>query len=222
MGKTWRFAIIGIIFLIVGCNTNNQGLDNRNSFNAAEPISYRGDSIQKRFDSRDGNEIQRYGLRQERPYQLEKQQVNSGTQMNVTDGSNNDQRKKDSWKSYMELLTELTNQQRARHGLKELELDITLSEIAKMKSEEMASESYLSHQSPNYGSPPEMLEAFDVPYTLVAENVAVGESANDVMEKWMSNEESRKNILDPHMTHIGVGYDVKNQEGYWTQWLIRE
>lgn len=217
----WKVALVGLIFLLVGCNTTNQGMDNTNRFNAAEPISYRGDSIQKRFDSRNGNEVRRYGLRQEQPYDPDRQELNRGTQMNINheNPSTYNNMGDHTWESFNEELWQMTNQVRANYGLAKLKLDAKLSEVARIKSVEMASKSYLSHQSPLYGSPPEMLNEFGIQFSLVAENVAKGQrTPEEIMEVWMGNKEFRNNILDPSMTHIGVGF----YDSYWTQIFIKK
>src|SRR5690606_41236701 len=47
----------------------------------------------------------------------------------------------------------LTNNERAKHGLQPLKVDLKLSEVARTKSSDMKSNGYFSHTSPTYGSP---------------------------------------------------------------------
>jgi uncharacterized YkwD family protein len=112
----------------------------------------------------------------------------------------------------------LTNNERAKYGLKPLEVDIKLSEVARMKSTDMKQNGYFSHTSPTYGSPFDMMRKFGVQYRAAGENIAMGQrSPQEVVNAWMNSEGHRKNILNPNFTHIGVGHVSGN---YWTQMFI--
>lgn len=71
----------------------------------------------------------------------------------------------------------------------------------------MADSNYFDHQSPNYGSPFEMMQTFGVDYRAAGENIAMGQrSPEEVMNGWMNSEGHRKNIKHDQFTHLGVGY----------------
>ncbi|KOO41087.1 CAP domain-containing protein [Priestia koreensis] len=116
-------------------------------------------------------------------------------------------------------VVELVNQEREKAGLKPLQIDSKLSEVAKAKSQDMKDNNYFDHQSPKYGSPFDMMKKFGVDYSSAGENIAQGQTSPDeVMNSWMNSEGHRKNIMNPNFTHIGVGYV---QDGnYWTQEFI--
>ncbi|WP_456279115.1 CAP domain-containing protein [Bacillus sp. AK128] len=112
----------------------------------------------------------------------------------------------------------LTNQERAKYGLKALTLDTKLSEVARAKSSDMLNKGYFSHTSPTYGSPFEMMKQFGISYRTAGENIAMGQrSPQEVVQAWMNSEGHRKNILSQSFTHIGVGHIEGN---YWTQMFI--
>ncbi|MBD8070631.1 CAP domain-containing protein [Bacillus sp. PS06] len=112
----------------------------------------------------------------------------------------------------------LTNSERAKHGLKPLQIDLKVSEVARHKSADMKSNGYFSHTSPTYGSPFEMMKQFGVQYRAAGENIAMGQrSPQEVVTAWMNSEGHRKNILSSNFTHIGVGHVEGN---YWTQMFI--
>ncbi|MED1857871.1 CAP domain-containing protein, partial [Brevibacillus reuszeri] len=50
-------------------------------------------------------------------------------------------------------ITDLVNQERAKAGLKPVELDASLNKVAQAKAADMSSNNYFDHTSPTYGSP---------------------------------------------------------------------
>ncbi|MBT2695575.1 sporulation protein [Bacillus sp. ISL-55] len=114
---------------------------------------------------------------------------------------------------------DLTNEQRRKNGLQNLQPDTALSNVAQEKSNDMQAKNYFSHTSPTYGSPFDMMRDFGVSYNTAGENIAMGQrSAEEVVNAWMNSEGHRKNILSPNYTHIGVGHTT--QGNYWTQMFI--
>jgi len=116
----------------------------------------------------------------------------------------------------------LTNQQRAKYGLKPLAADWELSRVARYKSMDMRDRKYFAHESPTYGSPFTMMKNFGISYKSAGENIAAGQTtAWEVVNAWMNSEGHRKNILNPNFTHIGVGYaSGGSMRHYWTQMFI--
>lgn len=116
-------------------------------------------------------------------------------------------------------VVELTNEQRRKNGLQNLQPDTALSNVAQEKSNDMQAKNYFSHTSPTYGSPFDMMRDFGVTYRSAGENIAMGQrSAEEVVNAWMNSEGHRKNILSPNFTHIGVGHTGTGN--YWTQMFI--
>lgn len=122
-------------------------------------------------------------------------------------------------KSIESQVIQLTNNERAKNGLKPLAADWQLSRVARYKSAEMRDKSYFSHTSPTYGSPFTMMRNFGVNYRSAAENIAAGQrTPHEVVQSWMNSPGHRKNILSPAYTHIGVGHATGgNYQHYWTQ-----
>jgi len=117
----------------------------------------------------------------------------------------------------------LVNIERQKNGLSALEIDTELSNIARLKSQDMAEKGYFSHTSPTYGSPFDMMKQFGIRYSYAGENIAKGQSsAESVVNAWMNSEGHRANILSPNFTKIGVGYyKGNNGSPYWTQMFIK-
>lgn len=121
--------------------------------------------------------------------------------------------------AYEKKVVELTNQERAKNGLKPLALDTELSKVAREKSRDMQSKGYFSHTSPTYGSPFEMMKKFGITYRSAGENIAMGQrTPEEVVKAWMNSSGHRANILNPNYTHIGVGHISTGN--YWTQMFI--
>ncbi|MGY4691223.1 CAP domain-containing protein [Salibacterium sp. K-3] len=117
---------------------------------------------------------------------------------------------------------ELTNQEREAAGLEPLQPYSELSDVARDKSEDMRDAGYFSHNSPNYGSPFDMMDSYGIDYRGAGENIAAGQrTPEQVVEGWMNSEGHRENIMNEDFTHIGVGHAEGGSHGhYWTQMFV--
>ncbi len=125
--------------------------------------------------------------------------------------------------SYEKQVVELVNAERAKAGVAPLSLDSSVSNAARTKSQDMATNNYFSHTSPTYGSAGNMLSKFGIKYTAWGENIASGQKTpQEVVTAWMNSQGHRENILSSTFTKIGVGY-ATNSKGYayWTQIFVR-
>lgn len=123
--------------------------------------------------------------------------------------------------NFVKQVAELTNAARLENGLNALALDNDLTEAAQLKSDDMAQNGYFSHQSPTYGSPFDLMDQVGINYSSAAENIAAGQrTPEQVVNSWLNSEGHRANMLDPKMTHIGVGYSSNGH--YWTQMFIKQ
>lgn len=121
--------------------------------------------------------------------------------------------------STVQQVVDLTNQERAKEGLKALQIDVKLTQSAQEKSQDMKNKNYFSHTSPTYGSPFDQMKALGITYNSAGENIAMGQpSAEDVVDAWMKSPGHRENIMNPSFTHIGVG--LSDIGFYWTQQFI--
>nr|WP_082147186.1 CAP domain-containing protein [Rubeoparvulum massiliense] len=119
-------------------------------------------------------------------------------------------------------VVDLVNQERAKFGLPPLRHNPELARVARFKSSDMRDRHYFSHQSPTYGSPFQMMQAFRISFRSAGENIAAGQpTPNQVMQGWMNSPGHRQNILNGGFTEIGVGYVTGGSYGhYWTQMFI--
>ncbi|MGM0902175.1 MAG: SafA/ExsA family spore coat assembly protein [Bacillota bacterium] len=128
----------------------------------------------------------------------------------------------DATKSIENQVIQLTNQERAKHGLKPLAADWQLSRVARYKSVDMRDKNYFQHNSPTYGTPFDMMKSFGISYRSAGENIAAGQrTPQEVVKAWMDSPGHRENILKSGYTHIGVGHASGGSYGhYWTQMFI--
>jgi len=110
------------------------------------------------------------------------------------------------------LMVNLVNQARISAGLKPLQVDPTLTQLARMKSQDILVNDYFAHTSPTYGSAFSMMKSAGVTYRLAGENLAKARDTAWAHQRLMASDDHRANILHPDFTHIGVGI-VKYEYG---------
>ncbi len=118
-------------------------------------------------------------------------------------------------------VVELTNAERAKAGLKALEIDTALMANAREKSEDMRANAYFDHTSPILGTPFEQMKKRGITYKSAGENIAKGQTTpKQVVDAWMNSSGHRANIMSESFTHIGVGYVAGGH--HWTQQFIKK
>lgn len=114
-------------------------------------------------------------------------------------------------------MVNLVNSERQKAGLAPLKVDLDLSRVARIKSQDMRDNNYFSHTSPTYGSPFDMMRSFGISYRTAGENIALHSSVESAHNGLMNSDGHRANILSPNFTHIGIGI-VDGR--YYTQMFI--
>ena len=118
-------------------------------------------------------------------------------------------------------MVDLVNQARQQNDLQPLQVDLELTRVARIKSQDMVDQNYFSHYSPTYGSPFEMLDSFGIKYLHAGENLAGNNNVQNAHTALMNSSGHRKNILNPNFTHIGSGVRPSNRYGFiYTQLFI--
>ncbi|MCM0650639.1 CAP domain-containing protein [Clostridium swellfunianum] len=102
-------------------------------------------------------------------------------------------------------MLKLINQARAQNNVSPLQIDMQVTNVARVKAQDMIDNNYFSHNSPKYGSPFDMLKAFGVSYVEAGENIAGNQTIQNAHNALMNSPGHRKNILNPDYTHIGLG-----------------
>ena len=98
----------------------------------------------------------------------------------------------------------LINQYRKKNGLDELRALSKLQEVAKIKANDLVNNNYFVHNSPNLGTPFEMLENNGVEYKIAGENLAGNVNAKKAVEAWINSTSHRENILESKFKYTGI------------------
>lgn len=104
------------------------------------------------------------------------------------------------------------NAERAARGLPRLQVDVELLRVARWNSDRMAGAGHLSH-TPDLGSRV-------TNWQRVSENVGRGPSVATLHAALMQSHGHRANILDPNVTEIGVGVEVRGST-FWVTQIFR-
>jgi hypothetical protein len=101
-------------------------------------------------------------------------------------------------------LVTLANQARSDAGLKPLVWDAALAAAAKAHAERMVQEGELSHR---YGGEPDLPQraaSAGAHFSMIEENIALGDTALHVHQGWMKSQAHHDNLLDAKIDRIGV------------------
>lgn len=102
------------------------------------------------------------------------------------------------------LLT-LVNQDRATHGLRELEWNEELAKVARIHSRDMWRRQYFSHVNPDGADPFDRLRQAGISYLAAGENLALAPNTTIAHKGLMESPDHRDNILSPEYGQIGIG-----------------
>jgi uncharacterized protein YkwD len=125
----------------------------------------------------------------------------------------------DTQTGYVQQIVDLTNQNRQHHGCGALALDTQLTAAAQGHSDDMATNDYFEHDSPDGRNPGERISDAGYDWNSWAENIAAGyDTPAEVVDSWMHSSGHRANILDCGLDDIGVGYATADKAEYSTYW----
>ncbi|QCR31685.1 CAP domain-containing protein [Lysinibacillus sp. SGAir0095] len=117
------------------------------------------------------------------------------------------------------IIYDLLNVFRVNNNLPIISEDEALTLVAMEHSEEMYSQSYLSHESPTKGSLEERLESEGILYKNAEENIATSYiDSIEAVHGWLNSSTHRKYMLDESYTRVGSGTFMN----YYTQIFIEE
>jgi hypothetical protein len=103
-----------------------------------------------------------------------------------------------------EQLFALANQSRAQAGAGQLKWDRALADAAMRHCERMAQEGPISHR---YGGEADLTgraAAAGAHFSLIEENIAVGDYPAQLHEGWMNSPGHRRNLLSPDVDRVGI------------------
>ena len=115
----------------------------------------------------------------------------------------------------------LVNEARKEAGLEPLYVVPYLNELSDIRAVESVSDFSHTRGGQRFSS---IIDTTIVDYVYTSENLACGyDTAEDTMEQWKGSPKHWANILNPNITHMGIGvvYDEDSDYGwYWQQLFI--
>ena len=117
---------------------------------------------------------------------------------------------------------DLINQERAALGRPKVALSPELCGAARAHSHEMATEGYLSHRSPETGTPSDRVRKADVPAVRVLEHIARGASTAEAHQQLMKDKKYLANIVDRGLDLAGIGIAAAGKDAYLFTILLVE
>ena len=122
-----------------------------------------------------------------------------------------------------DLLREM-NRVRAEHGLRALRADARLMQAAQKHTEDMAAKSHFDHRGSDGSSLRDRVQRAGYSFAKVSENLAAGQAtAAAAVRTWLDSPPHRRNLLDPDLRHVGIGYVFRQTDAaarlyghYWT------
>src|SRR3989344_1124823 len=102
-------------------------------------------------------------------------------------------------------LLELVNAERDKAGAPKLTVDVAIVTVARKHSRDMFERRYFAHVGPDGKSPADRMQAGEVRFSVVGENLAYAQDVTTVHQGLMDSPEHKKNILDPAFRRIGIG-----------------
>jgi len=112
------------------------------------------------------------------------------------------------------------NQVRVAAGLTPVRGCAALRRTAVDYAQQMAAQDSFGHIAPDGTGPGERMRSHGYLYRFGAENIAAGQrTVTQVMDAWIASPEHYANILDPRVTHVGLGFAASGSSRYGTYWV---
>lgn len=102
-------------------------------------------------------------------------------------------------------MLELVNQERSKAGVKPLEADPELTEVARRYAADMFARGYFSHASLEGKSPFDRIREANISFSTAGENLALAPTLSLAHTGLMNSPGHRANILRPQFGRVGIG-----------------
>lgn len=116
----------------------------------------------------------------------------------------------------------MVNELRAENGLNPVYVVPYLNDTAMTRAREITQD--FNHKRPDGSKFSTIVDSTLVPYHTIFENIAAGsDNPQATLEQWKDSERHLKVILDPKLTHMGMGcaYEQNSDYGwYWEQTFV--
>lgn len=102
-------------------------------------------------------------------------------------------------------MLELVNKERIKNGLKPLQADPELTEVARAQSRDMFVRGYFAHVNPEGKDPFDRMRTAHVEFRSAGENLALAQTMEIAHRNLMNSPGHRANILQPAFGRLGIG-----------------
>lgn len=120
-------------------------------------------------------------------------------------------------------LVSMANASRSGAGLATLSTNGQLESAAYAKANDMFTNQYFAHTSPQGKTPWDFIGGSGYAYVYAGENLAIGySSATELHNAWMNSPSHRENIMNPNFREIGIAVVDGDYEGSPTTIVVQE
>jgi uncharacterized protein YkwD len=99
----------------------------------------------------------------------------------------------------------LINEERQKHGLKRLQADPELTQVARAHSQDMFANGYFAHDNPEGKDPFDRIRAANIRFLSAGENLALAQTVEIAHVNLMNSPGHRANILNTSFGRVGIG-----------------
>jgi uncharacterized protein YkwD len=107
--------------------------------------------------------------------------------------------------NYEAEMLQMINEERQKHGLKPLQADVEMRQIARAHSQDMFAQGYFAHDSPDGKDPFDRMRAANIHFETAGENLALAQTVEIAHVNLMNSPGHRANILNPSFGRVGIG-----------------
>lgn len=119
---------------------------------------------------------------------------------------------------YVNEIAMLVNAEREKKGIAPVKLNADLTEMAMIRAKEITT--FFSHDRPDGSSCFSIFDDYNLSYSCVAENIAAGNpTPSQTMQQWINSEGHYKNLMNPNVSEIGVGFAYDPDLLYRYYWV---
>jgi len=128
-------------------------------------------------------------------------QPNSDEKINLTFKINNATPKP----NYEAEMLQMINEERQKHGLKPLQADPEMLQVARAHSQDMFARGYFAHDDREGRDPFDRMKAANINFEAAGENLALAQTVEIAHVNLMNSPGHRANILNPSFGRVGIG-----------------
>jgi uncharacterized protein YkwD len=128
-------------------------------------------------------------------------QPNSDEKINLTFKINNATPKP----NYEAMMLQMINEERQKHGLKLLQADPEMLQVARAHSQDMFAKGYFAHDDLEGKDPFDRMKAANISFATAGENLALAQTVEIAHVNLMNSPGHRANILNPSFGRVGIG-----------------